>query len=263
MPPSFFIIQKNKKGNLFLKSTFFMKRKVIRMKTRPAPVADLISYISDIYINKNKRNKYKNIFQIMDEYYCKLSKYKSILPVEDFAFEDWCDLNWDNDINTCPNTPGIIVYKNIENTRKYGILYYSGMITSQENQTDNLSYYEISASGIIASHGYQQDDWHGWGAPTKYFELDPNDYIDSEHRYFGERILRKDMFGHDVVLLQKILQKIFPDLEITRRFDEATLAALHEIQKFINIPEENIFNCKTVSGKKILNFILNKNDSNS
>jgi hypothetical protein len=190
------------------------------MKFRPAPAEDLINYVNELYIAKKNKYKYNTIFDVMNEYYCSLSNHRTILPLKELAFEDWCDLNISDTMDNCPKTSGVIIYKTENKKRQYGLLYYSGIASLKPNaQTDNLSYYDIDSTGCLVSHPFLITEWEGWGVPAKYFNLNFKDYIDSNNRFFGERVLKFGELGHDIMLFQTILQRVFPEIKITRIFD--------------------------------------------
>ena len=78
------------------------------MKIIRTPIEELIKYIEDLYRKKNKKI-HDDIINLIDEYHCKFSKYHTIIPLGYEIMEDWCDGNWDNTMENCPNTPGIII----------------------------------------------------------------------------------------------------------------------------------------------------------
>lgn len=225
------------------------------MKIRQAPIADLMKYMAECYSHP-KDTTYEHIFDILDEYYCKITNHKSILPIEGFVLEEWCDMNYDYTMTNCPNVPGIIVYKKTrEGTIKYGILYHSGYLT-RGKQTGFLSYYTLDEDGHITSHMYLQEDWEGWGAPIRFFSFDPKDYVESNCWQLGERTLELGMMGHDVSVFQALLSRVYPELIVTKKFDKQTLNIYNNMQSFINLPITNTFDIKTPAGKKILAFIM-------
>lgn len=225
------------------------------MKIRQAPVADLMKYMAECYSHP-KDATYEHIFDILDEYYCKLTSHKSILPIEGLVFQDWCDMNYSHTIDNCPNVPGIIIYKKLQDgTKRYGILYHSGYLT-RGRQTGFLSYYTLDVDGHISSHMYLQEEWDGWGAPVRFFSFDQADYIESNQWAFGERALKQNMMGHDVMLFQTLLAKVCPELNITKIFDAETLKIYNEIQAMANLPITNSFDVRVTAGKKLLAFIM-------
>lgn len=225
------------------------------MKIRQAPVADLMKYMAECYSHP-KDATYEHIFDILDEYYCKLTNHKSILPIESLVFQDWCDMNYSHTIDNCPNVPGIIIYKKLQDgTKRYGILYHSGYLT-RGRQTGFLSYYTLDVDGHISSHMYLQEEWDGWGAPVRFFSFDQADYIESNQWAFGERALKQNMMGHDVMLFQTLLAKVCPELNITKVFDAETLKIYNEIQAMANLPITNSFDMRVTAGKKLLAFIM-------
>lgn len=229
------------------------------MKIRQAPVADLLKYIGELYANRN-HNKQKSIFDVINNYYCSLSKHKTIMPVAGDYFNDWCDLNWSPTMKNCPNIPGIIIYKDNPNgTRKYGLIYHSGYIISEPLQTNYMSFYEIDNNGRVSSHVYCKDDWDGWGAPIRFFSFPPEDYVDSSTWTLGERVLSKDVFGHDVRQLQALLHRAHEEVPLHGYFEDQTLKALHLTQYWCNIPQTNSFNLNSVEGKKIIEYLTNGN----
>lgn len=225
------------------------------MKIRQAPVADLMKYMSECY-SHTKDFTYEHIFDVLDEYYCKLTNHRSILPIEGLVFQDWCDMNYSHTMINCPNVPGIIIYKKLKDgSTKYGILYHSGYQTKGK-QTGFLSYYTLDVEGHISSHIYLQEDWDGWGAPVRFFAFDQRDYVESNQWYFGERTLELNMFGHDVMMFQTLLARVYPELPITKVFDTATLKIYNNIQTIANLPITNSFDVKSVAGRKFLAFIM-------
>lgn len=60
------------------------------MKIRQAPVADLLKYIEDLYSDK-ENNIHDHILDLLDDYYCCLTRYKTIMPVGNDIMADWCD----------------------------------------------------------------------------------------------------------------------------------------------------------------------------
>ena len=58
------------------------------MKIRQAPVADLIKYVAELYVHRED-NIHDSILSLMDEYYCKLSHYRTIMPVGTSIMSDW------------------------------------------------------------------------------------------------------------------------------------------------------------------------------
>lgn len=229
------------------------------MKIRQAPVADLMKYVEELYADRDN-NKHKNIFQVIDKYYCSLTNYKTIIPITHDYLNDWCDLNWSRTMDNCPNIPGLIIYKNnINGTKTYGLLYHSGYICARTQQTDYMAYYNIDKHGRIASHTYLQSDWDGWGAPTRFFKFPTEEYVDSNAWGLGERILQKHTFGHDVRQLQTLLRKAHENVSIDGYFDDNTLEALHLTQYWCNIPQTNSFNLNSVEGKKIIEYLTNGN----
>jgi hypothetical protein len=102
-------------------------------------------------------------------------------------------------MENCPNVPGIIVYRNKpDGTKMYGVLYHSGYITTENKQTNYLSYYYAHPEGHINSHSYLASDWDGWGAPVRYFSFSPDVYVENRLWALGERPLSLHNMGHDV-----------------------------------------------------------------
>ena len=228
------------------------------MKIRQAPVADLVKYAADLYQHRED-TIHDSIISLIDEYYCKLTHYKTIMPVGTSLMSDWCDMNWSSTMENCPYVPGLIIYKRDKNGKYiYGLLYHSGYIVPKEHQTLNMSYYDIDENGHIISHTFLVTDWEGWGAPTRYFSFDMNEYVDNNLWNFGERPLMKYKMGHDVKLFQLFLQKIFPELIADGYFNDTTLNALHDIQTICNVPHTDYINFKLPDGKKILSFLTNE-----
>ena len=103
------------------------------MKIRPAPMADLLNYLDDLYNSHAKLKPATSIIELINDYYCSLTNHKTIMSVGNDFLNDWCDLNYDKRMENCPNVPGILIYKNRPNgTKFYGILYHSGHITAPE-----------------------------------------------------------------------------------------------------------------------------------
>lgn len=224
------------------------------MKIRKAPVADLMKYVEELFNNKTY-TKCDDILDVLDTYYCLLTSYKTIKPIGEFCIADWCDLNHSTTMENCPNVPGIIVYKKRpDNHYIYGLLFHSGQILSKEYQTEYLSYYTIDKNGYLITNTYLAKEWDGWAAPIRYFDYGDT-YTNSEEWVFGERPLDLHKMGHDVKYFQTMLQKVFPETNITGYFDEATLEKLHNLQTLCNVPNSNLFNIKTPEGKKLLAFI--------
>lgn len=228
------------------------------MKIKQAPIADLLKYVGELYNEKPRYYKFKNIFEVINKYYCSLTNHKTIIPMGKDYLNSWCDLNWAPTMENCPNIPGILVYKNFPNgIRKFGLVYHSGFITAGK-QTNFLSYYDVMPDGMVASHTYLASEWDGWGAPTRYFRFDENEYVDSNAWELGERPLTKLSIGHDVKVFQNMLNKVFPELNVTGYFDEETLEALHSIQKICNVSQSDYFNLQLFGGKKVLEFLEDK-----
>lgn len=227
------------------------------MKIRQAPVADLIKYVAELYVHRED-SIHDSILSLMDEYYCKLSHYRTIMPVGTSIMSDWCDMNWSDTMENCPYVPGLIIYRKENNKYIYGLLYHSGYIVPKEHQTLNMSYYDIDEKGYITSHTFLNTDWEGWGAPTRYFSFDLNEYVDNNLWNIGERPLMKHKMGHDVKILQTFFKQLDPDFIITGYFDEATLKMLHDVQTLCNVPKTDYINFKYPNGKKILSFLTNE-----
>lgn len=64
------------------------------------------------------------------------------------------------------------------------------------------------------------------------------------------------MFGHDVMMFQTLLARVYPELPITKIFDTATLKVYNNIQTIANLPVTNSFDIKSVAGRKFLAFIM-------
>lgn len=211
------------------------------MKIRKAPVADLMKYIEELYEDK-ENNTHDHILDLINDYYCSITNHKSILPPAENYLIDWCDLNYSDTMENCPHVPGIIIYKNNpDGTKTYGLIYHSGYIVPRLYQTNYMAYFDIDKNGHLASHTYLASEWDGWGAPVRYFNFDPEDYVDSNNWCFGERPLIRNKMGHDVRVLQTLLNKVFPELKITGVFDEETVEALHSIQTLCNVPLSDCF----------------------
>lgn len=225
------------------------------MRIRQAPVADLMKYVEELYADR-ENNEHESIFEIINEYYCSITNHKTIMPIGEDYFNDWCDLNWSPNNKNCPNVPGIIIYKNNpDGTKTYALIYHSGYICSRANQTDYMAYFIIDKKGHLSSHAYLQSDWDGWGAPTRFFCFDPEDYKESSTWSLGERILEKHDFGHDVRQLQSLIARKHEDIPRHGYFDDKTLEALHFAQYWCNIPQTNEFNLNTKEGQKILEYL--------
>lgn len=225
------------------------------MKIRQAPVADLLNYLQEIYMERPKDIRTSNILNIVNKYYCSLTNHKTILPVGNDFMTDWCDLNHSNTMENCPNVPGIIVYRNKpDGTKMYGVLYHSGYITTENKQTNYLSYYYAHPEGHINSHSYLASDWDGWGAPVRYFSFSPDVYIENRLWALGERPLSLHNMGHDVRQLQAFLSKANEQVIVNGYFDKATLEALHEVQSWCNLPVSDTFELNT-DGQKIISFL--------
>lgn len=227
------------------------------MKIRQAPVADLIKYVAKLYTHPND-TIHDSILGLMDEYYCKLSHYKTIMPVGTSIMSDWCDMNWSSTMENCPYVPGLIIYRKENNKYIYGLLYHSGYVVPKEQQTLNMSYYDIDEKGHLASHTFLNTEWEGWGAPVRYFSFDLNEYVDSNLWNFGERPLMKHKMGHDVKVFQTLLRQVIPELTITGYFDDDTLKALNEVQLICNVAPTQYFNFIIPDGKKVLSFLTNE-----
>lgn len=230
------------------------------MKIRQAPVADLLKYFNELYENRfNSSVEIINIIDIINNYYCSLTKHKTILPITDDILNDWCDLNHSDTMENCPNVPGVIVYKIRPNGSKmYGILYHSGYIVSGMAQMNYLSYYFAHADGHIGSHTFIPEEWDGWGVPIRYFSYPESDYIDSRLWELGERELTLHSYGHDVRQLQALLYKANPQVPLHGYFENNTLQALHESQSWCNIAESDVFVPNSIEGKKIIEFYKGK-----
>lgn len=225
------------------------------MKIRQAPVADLLNYLQEIYMERPKDIRTSNILNIVNKYYCSLTNHKTILPVGNDFMTDWCDLNHSNTMENCPNVPGIIVYRNKpDGTKMYGVLYHSGYITTENKQTNYLSYYYAHPEGHINSHSYLASDWDGWGAPVRYFSFSPDVYVENRLWALGERPLSLHNMGHDVRQLQAFLSKANEQVIVNGYFDKATLEALHEVQSWCNLPVSDTFELNT-DGQKIISFL--------
>lgn len=229
------------------------------MKIRQAPVADLLKYFDELYDNRHKFiDGAANVLEIIDKYYCSLSRYETIMPPGNDFMTDWCDLNHSNNMKNCPNVPGIIIYKNMpDKQKKYAILYRSGYVIPQSMELNYLSYYYIQPDGTIVSHSYRPQDWDGWGIPIRYFSYPEGDYIDSRFWELGERALTLDSFGHDVKQLQALLRHTHPEVPQSGVFEEKTLNALHEVQSWCRVPEKDTFELDE-NGKKIVDFYEEK-----
>ena len=225
------------------------------MKIRQAPVADLLNYLQEIYMERPKDIRTSNILNIVNKYYCSLTNHKTILPVGNDFMTDWCDLNHSNTMENCPNVPGIIVYRNKpDGTKMYGVLYHSGYITTENKQTNYLSYYYAHPEGHINSHSYLASDWDGWGAPVRYFSFSPDVYVENRFWALGERPLSLHNMGHDVRQLQAFLSRANKQVMVSGYFDKATLEALHEVQSWCNLPISDTFELNT-DGQKIISFL--------
>lgn len=225
------------------------------MKIRQAPVADLLNYLQEIYMERPKDIRTSNILNIVNKYYCSLTNHKTILPVGNDFMTDWCDLNHSSTMENCPNVPGIIVYRNKpDGTKMYGVLYHSGYITTENKQTNYLSYYYAHPEGHINSHSYLASDWDGWGAPVRYFSFSPDVYVENRFWALGERPLRLHNMGHDVRQLQAFLSKANKQVMVSGHFDNITLEALHEVQSWCNLPVSDTFELNT-DGQKIISFL--------
>ena len=232
------------------------------MKIRQAPIAGLIKYLEKLYDERPKDFRTSNIINVVNKYYCSLTNHKTIIPPGNDIMNDWCDLNWSNDMKTCPNIPGLIVYKNKpDGSRFYGVLYHGGYITTPDKQTNFLSYFFAHHEGRVGAHSFHIDDWDGWGAPIRYFSFNTEDYIDTRFWELGERELSFGSFGHDVRQLQGLLQKMFVEIEITSIFDEMTLNALQSVQKLCNIPITENFDCSNTKGQRVIEFLAEKNNA--
>ena len=226
------------------------------MKIRQAPVADLLNYLDKLYLERPKDFKTSNILYVLNKYYCSLTNHKTILPIGNDFMSDWCDLNYANTMENCPNVPGIIVYKkNPNGTKKYGILYHSGYITNNDKQYGFLSYYFAHPEGHVGSHSFHPSDWDGWGAPIRYFSFSPEDYVDSRFWALGERPLTLHNFGHDVRQLQTFLKKANENVPLHGYFETNTLEALHEVQSWCNLPMKDTFELNK-EGQKIIDFLV-------
>lgn len=226
------------------------------MKIRQASIIDLLNYLEELYINRYPC-QVSNILNIVDQYYCNLSNYKTILPLGNDFLTDWCDLNYSHTMENCPNIPGIIVYKTKANgTKAYGILYHSGHIAATTNKQINfLSYYYIHSDGYVSSHSFCLKDWDGWGAPIRYFNFPEDLYTDSRFWALGERSLTLHSLGHDVRQLQAFLHKVNENVPIHGYFESATLDALHEVQSWCNLPVSDNFELNK-GGQKIIDFLV-------
>jgi hypothetical protein len=228
------------------------------MKIRQAPMADLIKYVAELYTHRED-TIHDGIINLLDEYYCKLTHYNTIMPMGNSLMDDWCDMNWSNTMENCPFVPGLIIYKKDKNNNYvYGLLYHSGYIVPKEQQTLNMSYYDIDENGHVLSHTFLSTDWEGWGAPTRYFSFDMSEYVDNNLWNFGERPLMKHKMGHDVKVLQTFIKKVFPEFIVTGYFDDATLEAIHNIQDFCNVPRTDYLNFKIPDARKVLEFLTNE-----
>lgn len=226
------------------------------MKIRQAPVADLLKYLEGLYNDRPKSFRTSNILNVINKYYCSITNHKTIMPVGGDVMNDWCDLNHSSNMSTCPNVPGILVYKKkIDGSYSYGLLYHSGYITTANKQTNFLSYYYAHPEGHIGSHSFHIDDWDGWGAPIRYFSFPSEDYIDSRFWGLGERCLKLGSIGHDVRQLQAFLVKAEPNVPLHGVFEENTLEALHNVQSWCGLPKIDSFDLSQ-DGQKIIDFLV-------
>lgn len=225
------------------------------MKFKRAPVADLLAYAEGLYDNKKILYRVPNVLQLISNYYSKLTKHESIMPVGDLVLEDWCEFNYSNVMKNCPNIPGLIVYRdNYKGEREWGLLYHSGYICGPDRQTNFLSFLSINDEGRVTSHTYHWSEWDGWGAPVRYFYFPEDVYVESYTWRLGERPLELHTFGHDVKMLQTMLYKAHPEISLTGYFDEATEKALKETQTWANQEANGVFDLEN-GGQKIVDFL--------
>lgn len=226
------------------------------MKIIRTPIEELIKYIEDLYRNQNKK-VHDDIISLIDEYHCKFSKYHTIIPLGYEIMEDWCDGNWDNTMENCPNIPGIIISREKDGKREYAFVGPTCYSDSQ-SKTETLSYYTINSCGHIVSHIFFPEQWQCWGAPTRYFYFNQSKYIEGNDWAFGDRIITKLCFGHDVKILQSLLQRYKTSLSITGRVDTDTINILHELQALLNLPMEDKINPRSANGRILISYLTNE-----
>ena len=224
------------------------------MKIKQAPIADLLKHVGELYAEKPRYYRFKNIFDVIDKYYCSLTNHKTITPMGKDYLNGWCEFNWAPTMENCPNVPGILVYRHETNGIRFGLLYHSGFITAGK-QTNFLSYYDTAADGTIMSKTYLASEWEGWGAPVRYFYFDRDEYVDSNSWELGERSLSKLCMGHDVHYLQTLLKKFNDELIVTGVFDEKTIEVLNDVQKICYVPRTQEFDLNEATAQKVIKFL--------
>lgn len=228
------------------------------MKIRQAPVADLMKYVEELYEDR-ENNKHRHIIEVLEKYYCSISNFVEIMPIGKNFIYEWCGINTANTMENCPNVPGIIVYKNNpDGSKTYGLIYHSGYIIPRKYQTDYMGYFDVDKKGHITSHTYLASDWDGWGAPTRFFKFDEEDFIDGNTWVLGERKLSKGCFGYDVRSLQNLLLKIEPSTPQTGHFDEKTEEALLLSQTMYKLPKNKVLDCESINGEKLIDYLADK-----
>lgn len=228
------------------------------MKICPAPIGDFLFFLDEKYQDRENHD-YWHVLQLMNEYYTSITKVKTIMPVGGDFLTDWCGYcDYDDKMVTCPNIPGGIVYKTLRNDQILWGIIVNGFRTDSVYRANEklrlLDVMVIDDDGRLKIYRFVPSEWEGWGMPVRYFSFP--EYIPSDEWELGERIIKYQDRGHDVMQLSAILAHFIKTLQPTCRYDDNVLAAMNRIQDLLCLPRDDAFDINTVEGEKIIKYCL-------
>lgn len=192
------------------------------MDIRQAPIKDLIDYFKEAEKNEQEST---SIIKTISEYYTKLTGYdiEPFYDIPEIVLPEWSfgDYIHVSDFNL---PDGILV----ANGDKWGLTY------NVENPFDLglLTKVWIIYENKISSEAYIPKYWNCGGYISKYFNYpEQTNYWNK----FGDRILKYGDNGIDVMVFQRVLAAIVPEIIISGEFDNLTLEAYHKAQENLNI----------------------------
>lgn len=194
-----------------------MKRKV--------PIEDLLLYLETKEDSFERKN---NLLDFILEHYETLTNIK--IKIEPQAMINnlcFCDCG---DIDKLPQKEGIVLY-NIQNN-KIGII--CNVISS-----NNMHIFTLNEKGFVYRENFEEKRWDRWGALSSIYYY--NNYEAGIDKNIGERDLKRNLIGKDVLLLQQFLQlKNFKDVIVCGEFEINTENAVKIYQFYRGIESTGV-----------------------
>lgn len=188
------------------------------MDIRRAPVSDLLKYFSERLGEKN----YDDIFDVVAEYYSKLSDYPIKNYYPNISFADWCFC--DRFSADTAYVPGMILHMD----DYYAIVCEDTEYCYIMNIQEGLM--KISSKDI---------KWTECGLMSKFFRYAG---VEQHNNYsLGQRKLQQGDSGMDVLVFQSLLQKMNPNVHINGIMDAATIGYYVMAQKSYGLKPQTVY----------------------